>query len=420
MKNSTLRWLMLLGMIAILSNSGIQLYLLHQAFSEGQKKFSQTVHIALLEVVKKMYGHDIGNAPETGPVKKVSNDYYVVDVNDHIRADVLEYYLKTELRRFGIDADFEYGIYNCETDQMVYGNYISMDKKDIDETEKGNLAKYPDLVYYFGIRFPQQANYIVGSLKIWIILTSVSVIILLFFVFVIFTVLQQKRLSELQHDFVNNMTHEFKTPITSTKIALEYLRGSPIINADERFPRYMDMITSQMDHLNNHVERILEISRVDRRSFALQRKKINPVQLIEKVAGSFIDPKHILTFKLSDKTLQIFADEVHLTNVIISLIDNAIKYSKPGSTIEIGLSEQDRKAVFSVCDEGIGIDKKLIRKVFHKFYRVSTGDVHNVKGFGLGLYYVKRVCDRHGWRIHVDSTLNVGTKFSIEMPIING
>jgi two-component system phosphate regulon sensor histidine kinase PhoR len=220
-------------MIAILSNFGIQLHLLHMAFSEGQKKFSQTVHIALLEVVRKMYGRDIGNMPETGPVKKVSNDYYVVDVNDHIRADVLEYYLKSELRRFGIEADFEYGIYDCESDQMVYGNYISLDTKD-EDTQQGYLPKYPDLVYYFGIRFPQQANYVIGTLKIWIVLTSFSLLILLFFVFVIFTVLQQKRLSELQHDFVNNMTHEFKTPITSTKIALEYLQNNELSAADER------------------------------------------------------------------------------------------------------------------------------------------------------------------------------------------
>jgi two-component system, OmpR family, phosphate regulon sensor histidine kinase PhoR len=417
MKNSTLRWLILIGMLAILSNFGIQLHLLHMAFSEGQKKFSQTVHIALLEVVRKMYGHNVGNTAETGPVKKVSNDYYVVDVNDHIRADILEYYLKSELRRFGIDADFEYGIYDCETDRMVYGNYINLSNKK-DEIQQGYLAKYPDLVYYFGIRFPNQANYVIGTLKIWIILTSVSLLILLFFVFVIFTVLRQKRLSELQHDFVNNMTHEFKTPITSTKIALEYLRNSDIIKADERFPKYIEMMGAQMDHLNNHVERILEISRMEKRLDKLQTRKIDLVQLVERVADTFIEPQRNFIFLFSERPVVIVADEVHLTNVVISLIDNAIKYSKPETNIELSVSIHNAQIIFSIKDEGDGIDKKQFRRVFQQFYRVPTGDVHNVKGFGLGLYYVKHICDRHKWKIKLQSKSGEGTTFAIYIPAL--
>lgn len=404
-------------MLAILSNFGIQLHLLHMAFSEGQKKFSQTVHIALLDVVRKMYGHDVSNMTETGPVKKVSNDYYVVDVNDHIRADVLEYYLKSELRRFGIDADFEYGIYDCETDQMVYGNYISIDSTE-DETQQGYLPKYPDLVYYFGIRFPQQINYVIGTLKIWIILTSVSLLILLFFVFVIFTVLRQKRLSELQHDFVNNMTHEFKTPITSTKIALEYLRSSDIVKSDERFPKYMDMIAGQMDHLNNHVERILEISRTEKRSYTLQCKKVDLVQLTEKVSGTFIEPQRTLNFHFSERPIEILADEVHLANVIVCLIDNAIKYSKPDTNIDLSILVNNKEAVFTIRDEGKGIEKQHLRRVFQQFYRVPTGDVHNVKGFGLGLFYVKLICDRHKWKIDLQSKPGKGTTFSIRIPVL--
>jgi two-component system, OmpR family, phosphate regulon sensor histidine kinase PhoR len=404
-------------MIAILSNFGIQLYLLRMAFNEGQKKFSLTVHIALLDVVRKMYGRDVGNMPETSPVKKVSNDYYVVDVNDHIRADVLEFYLKSELRRVGIEADFEYGIYNCETDQMVYGNYISMKNTKEDDSERGYLPKYPDLVYYFGIRFPEQANYVIGTLRIWIVLTSVSLLILLFFVFVIFTVLRHKRLSELQHDFVNNMTHEFKTPITSTKIALEYLGNSEVLRTDERFPRYLDMMAAQMDHLNNHVERILEISRTEKRSFALERKKINLPKLIEKSAGTFIDPNRVFLFHFPDRPVEIMADEVHLTNVIISLVDNAIKYSKPECKIEISLELLARVCNFSIRDEGMGIEKRHLRHIFQKFYRVPSGDVHNVKGFGLGLYYVKRICDRHRWKIKIESTPGEGTTVSIYIPL---
>ena len=136
MKNKTLRWLMILGTAAIMANVGIQLHLLNMAFNEGQKKFSQTVHIALLQVMQKMYGFNPANLPESSPVKKVSNDYYVVDVNDNIDAHVLEYYLKSEFRSHGIAADFEYGIYDCETDQMVYGNYVQLSGSTKDADEK--------------------------------------------------------------------------------------------------------------------------------------------------------------------------------------------------------------------------------------------------------------------------------------------
>jgi two-component system phosphate regulon sensor histidine kinase PhoR len=404
-------------MLAILSNFGIQLHLLHMAFSEGQKKFSQTVHIALLEVVRKIYGHNTGNTSETGPVKKVSNDYYVVDVNDHIRADVLEYYLKSELRHFGIESDFEYAIYDCETDRMVYGNYINLSNKN-NESPTGYLAKYPDLVYYFGIRFPDQVNYVIGTLKIWIILTSVSLLILLFFVFVIFTVLRQKRFSELQRDFVNNMTHEFKSPITSTKIALEYLQNSEAVNSDARFPKYIEMMNKQMDHLNNHVERILEISRTERGLYNLKIQKIDLLQTIEKIAATLPEPHRRFNFSFAVHAVEIMADEVHLTNMILSLLDNAIKYSQPDSEIEFIVRVDKSYVEFSIRDEGIGIDKKHSKRIFQQFYRVPTGDVHNVKGFGLGLHHVKHICDLHKWKIRMNSISGKGTTFTIIIPSI--
>jgi len=415
MKTNTLRWFLLLGMVIILGNIGIQLYLLQLAFNEGQKKFSQTVHIALLDVVRTMYGHDVGSIPESSPVKKVSNDYYVVDVNDHIHPDVLEFYLKNEFRKVGINTDFEYGIYDCETDRMVYGNYVQFsDEVEQVETD-AYLPKYPELVYYFGIRFPDQANYVIGNQKIWIVLTSVSLIILLFFTYVIFVVFRQKRLSELQRDFVNNMTHEFKTPITACKIALDYIKNHDAIRGDERLDRYCDMILAQTDHLNNQIERILQISLSEKRAFAIHKEKIDLSQLIEKIIASFINSERNFIYNKPEQPVFTLADEVHTTSALYSLIDNAIKYSHPGTNIELSLRSAGSRVLLSVSDQGIGIGKKDLRKIFDKFYRISSGDVHNVKGFGLGLYYVKRVCVRHGWKIDVKSTPGAGSEFLITM-----
>lgn len=415
MKNSVIRWLIIPGLVAILGNFGLQLHLLRLAYNEQQVKFSQSVQIALLEVMRKMYNVDPGNIPETSPVKKVSNDYYVVDVNNNIDAEVLEHYLIHEFHRFGLHTDFEYAIYDCETDQMVYGDYISIGTGESDDFQRGYLPKYPDLIYYFGIRFPGQVNYVIGSLRIWIIITSVSILILIFFTYAIFIVLRQKRFSELQHDFINNMTHEFKTPLTSEKIAVEYLKNHDIIKADQRLVKYCSLIEEQNEHLNNQVEKILQISRSEKRTFSLDSRKIELVQLVDKITGSFINTGHNLNFSSQVSEANIMADELHLTNMIYSLTDNAIKYSPAGSNVYVDI-KQNNKIMISIKDEGTGIEKKHLRKIFKKFYRIPTGNVHNVKGFGLGLFYVKRVCDQHGWKISVDSTPGAGTEFRVEIP----
>lgn len=417
MKNITLRWFIFLGMLAIMSSIGIQLYLLRMAFNEGQKKFSQTVHVALLETLEKIYGQVSANTPETGPIKKISNDYYIVDVNDHIDAKVLEHYLKSTFLSHGIHADFEYGIYDCETDRMVYGNYVSLSGDSKSIGSKSYLPKYPDLVYYFGIRFPSQANYVIGTLKIWIILASVTLLILLFFVYAIFMVLRQKRFSELQHDFVNNMTHEFKTPLTANKIALDYMLQDDAISQDERLSKYCRMIANQTTHLNGQIERILQISLSEKRTFSLHKEDIDLAQLVEKVGNSFLNVRREFIMKTGDKPVIVQADEVHLTSMLYSLIDNAIKYSAEHTKIEIALHVDDHKAVLLISDQGWGIERQALKKIFHKFYRVPTGNIHDVKGFGLGLYYVKRVIERHKWKIKVASRPGEGTRFSIIIPL---
>jgi two-component system phosphate regulon sensor histidine kinase PhoR len=362
-----------------------------------------------------MYGHDVGSIPESSPVKKVSNDYFVVDVNDQVNPEVLEFYLKNEFRKVGINTDFEYGIYDCETDQMIYGNYVRFSDNSEPVISDTHLPKYPELVYYFGIRFPKQANYVLGNQKIWIVLTSVSLIILLFFTGIIFIVFRQKRLSELQRDFVNNMTHEFKTPITASKIALEYIKNHEAIRSDERLEKYCNLILSQTDHLNSQIERILQISFSEKRSFSIHKEMIDLSRLIEKITASFINSERDIKYTRPRKSLFIMADEVHTTSVLYGLIDNAIKYSRSNTIVNISLKSDRNKIFLTVSDKGIGIDKKDLKRIFDKFYRVSSGDVHNVKGFGLGLYYVKRVCLRHGWKIKVRSTPGVGSEFLITM-----
>lgn len=400
---------MLTGMVIIISNVVIQIYLLQMVFDENQKKFSQTIQVALFDVMRKMYGYREGSSPESGPVKKVSNDYYVVDVNNDINAEILEYYLKKELRNAGISADFEYGIYDCETDRMVYGNYVRHSDVAFSAEVDTLLPKYPGLVYYFGIRFPHQANYIFAGQKIWVVLTIVSLIILVFFIYVVFMLLRQKRFSELQRDFVNNMAHEFKTPLTASKIALDFIINSETVKGDEKLSKYCKIIAMQNNHLNRQVERILQLSVSEKKSTSVNMHGIDLATILDTLVTSFINTGRKIILQKPDKPVQILADEIHTINALGSIIDNALKYSNPDSSVRIFLHVSEGKAVLEISDEGIGISKSDLKKIFKKFYRVPSGDIHNVKGFGLGLYYVKQVACMHRWKIKIKSNMGVGT-----------
>jgi two-component system phosphate regulon sensor histidine kinase PhoR len=419
MKSFTIRILVVFGLTAIIGLFGMQTYLLYITFNQEENKFNQTVHIALLDVIKKIYNNDLSRMPEVNPVKRVSYDYYVVDLNDNIDCEILEFYLKKEFIRFNIKTDFEYAIYNCDTDEMVYGNYISFDNKDSELSAKGYFPKYDDLVYYFGIRFPKKNQYLTGAIKIWSAFTIVSIVALIFFTYAIFVVLRQKRYAELQRDFINNMAHEFKTPIASNKIAIEYLKSNELIKNDERLSKYSQMFETQNERLNQQVETILQISQSERRAYKLEKQPIILGDMIARIAEVYRFKEKNASFdcKLPEKPVVILGDDLHLTNVLYSLIDNALKYSPGKKTIGISLNEQNKSAIIAISDNGIGIEKKYFRKIFRKFYRIPTGNIHNVKGFGLGLYYVKKICDRHRWNVRIDSLPGNGTTVYLFMPI---
>ena len=222
LKTKKINFIIILGLIAIVGILVAQLVWTKQAFNLEEKKFSQKVHIALLEVVKKLYESTNNDLPSENPVEKISNDYYYVNIANDFDPIILEHYLKSEFKKAGVSTDYEYAMYNCQSDVMVYGNYISS-TEDFKSKPTFNFPKNKNLVYYFAIRFPNETGYLFSSLRFWFILSAALVIILLVYVYSIFTIIQQKKYSELQRDFINNMTHEFKTPLSSILIASNYL-----------------------------------------------------------------------------------------------------------------------------------------------------------------------------------------------------
>ncbi|AWI25935.1 sensor histidine kinase [Flavobacterium pallidum] len=420
MKINKLNIIILLGLVAIIGILVLQLLWTRQAYTIEEKKFSQKSHIALLEVSKKLYEGTNNELPSDNPVQKVSNDYYVVNINNDFDPKILEFYLKTEFAKVNITTDFEYAMYNCQSDEMVYGNYISFTNKNL-APQKVYFPKHKNLVYYFAVRFPNETAYLFSSLKFWFVLTIALIVILLIYVYSIFTILQQKKYSELQRDFINNMTHEFKTPLSSILIASNYLSKQPQIQSDEKLEKYTGIIIAQSNKLNAHIEKVLNIAKSDNSALILNKEHIGVIATIQNVVESIHlkYPETKVTIETRKDEHIIHADAFHFTNLVYNLIDNSVKYCEKTPEITVCISEEKDKLKIAFIDNGIGIYGKNISFIFDKFFRISNSRSNEVTGFGLGLYYVKKICVLHNWKIIPSGNDTGGLTMTILIPKAN-
>ena len=417
LKINKLNSIIILGIIAIVGILVAQLLWTKEAFTIEEKKFSQKTHIALLEVAKKLYQGTNHDLPTENPVKKISNDYYVVNIDNDFEPEILEFYLKSEFKKMNLTTDFEYAMYNCQSDEMVYGNYISLSDKS-----KGKQSiyfpKHKNLVYYFAIRFPNETTYLFSSLRFWFVLSMVLILILLIYVYSIFTLLQQKKYSDLQRDFINNMTHEFKTPLSSILIASNYLIKQDPIKKDKKLYTYAEIIINQSNKLNQHIEKILTIAKSDYSPLELNTENIAIVPIIENAIENIKlkYPEVPTTIKSDSSDYTIIADSFPFNNLVYNLLDNAAKYCNGKSEIVIRLSKENHMLKLEFIDNGIGIPNKNLSFIFDKFYRIPSEKSNEVNGFGLGLYYVKKICNLHHWKINATNNLEKGITLTILIP----
>ena len=419
MKINKLNSIIVLGLVAIVSILVAQLLWTKEAFTLEQKKLSQKTHIALLEVAKKLYQGTNHDLPSQNPVQKIANDYYIVNIDNDFEPDILEFYLKTEFKKLNITTDFEYAMYNCQSDEMIYGNYVSLSDKGKGK-QMVHFPKHKNLVYYFAIRFPNETSYLFSSMRFWFVLSIALILVLLIYVYSIFTLLQQKKYSELQRDFINNMTHEFKTPLSSILIASKYLIEQNPIKEDKKLYTYTytDIIINQSHKLNNHIEKILSIAKSDHAPLELKKETVLIVPIIEETIENIRlkYPEASIKIESNSVDYQIETDTFHLSNLIYNLLDNAVKYcnEKPEITIRITLENQTLKLAF--IDNGIGISSKNISFIFDKFYRAQNEKSNEVNGFGLGLYYVKEICNLHNWKIKAENNPKNGITITLSIP----
>jgi two-component system phosphate regulon sensor histidine kinase PhoR len=403
-----------LGLVAIIGILIAQLLWTKQAYNLEDRKFNQKVNIALMEVVDKM---SEGKSSFTeNPVQIIANDYYVVNINNEFHPAVLEHYLKTEFTRFQINTDYVYALYNCHSDQMIYGKYMSSHQEEPSE-KVIQFPKHKNLTYYFSIRFPDKTTYLISSLRFWYLLTFALIIILLVYVYSIYTIIQQKKFSELQRDFINNMTHEFKTPLSSILLASEALNKQEVVQENSKLKTYTSIIINQSYKLNNHIEKILNIAKNDASGLSLKPQKIILQPFIEEIAETIKQKNENISIQINiENDISILADEFHFTNIVYNLLDNSIKYCETKPEILISSVKDSKGLYLKFKDNGMGIPAKNINHIFDKFYRVPTNNSEEINGFGLGLFYVKKIVQQHNWKISVENNVDKGITINLFFP----
>lgn len=404
--------LIILGGIIILGTIFSQLYWLIRTWDLKDQEFDQTVQIALRQVAEDIAIYNKTELPKQNLIQRRSSSIYAVNINSTVDANILEDYLIQQFEAYSINTDFEYAVFDCFTDNLVYGNYCKLSDNNNVFIRSEDLPKFQDLDYYFVIQFPSRESYLINNMLTSVIFSTITALSVLFFLYTMWIILKQKKLSELQKDFINNMTHEFKTPISSIKIAADVLASNENIGNNSRLKRYTSIIKDQNKRLNDQVEKVLHIAKIENDSFKLNLESFNPGNVLEEIINNEVlklDSGTITYFPMEEK-ISIYADKLHFTNVISNILDNAIKYSSENDPeIQVKVMHNDKSIIMRIIDNGIGINKENLKRIHEKFFRVSTGNIHNVKGFGLGLFYVKNICKAHGWDIAVDSTEGKGT-----------
>jgi len=343
-------------------------------------------------------------------------------IEDRISKSQVETLLSKKLSERGLDMPFEYAVYE-EGKKPIYQSELFNEYEDC---KYFRTSLFPRGIFntttLISVYFPDERKHLVksmGMMRATTLLITLSIVLL--FTLALLIIFKQKRLSEMKNDFVNNMTHELKTPISTISLASQMLNDRTIPDEQKNIAQISRIIQTESKQLGFQVERVLQMAIFDQGQLKLKMEEIDLNDIIETVAQNFllqVDKRQgRLEFLPEAEEVVISGDSMHITNVISNLIENAMKYTHHTPVIRIATRNENSSIVISITDNGIGISKENQKRIFDKFYRVPTGNVHNVKGFGLGLSYVKLIVDHHHGSIRIKSEPNKGSQFDILLPL---
>ena len=343
-------------------------------------------------------------------------------IYDRVSIQEITLNLDNELSYRNIDTQFEFGIFS---DGLLTKVKTEKFKKKV-----GNTYAVPfftddngEADYDLYVTFPEKKNYILATIARTLMLSALFILIIIIaFGSAIYQLIKQKQISEIKTDFINNMTHEFKTPIATINLAVDSIKNPKILGNPEKVIRYANMIKEENKRMHKQVENVLRISKLEKNQLDLSKETLDLHDIIEEaiehVSLIIADKKGSAQMHLNAEKSEVLASEFHFTNVITNILDNAIKYSEEAPEIDVFTENEGNNILLKIKDRGIGMNKNVQRKVFNKFYREQTGNIHNVKGHGLGLSYVKNIVEKHQGNVSVESEKGIGTTFTVKIPTI--
>ncbi|PKP07953.1 MAG: hypothetical protein CVU09_17805 [Bacteroidetes bacterium HGW-Bacteroidetes-4] len=423
MKVRQIRHTIILGVLALVGIVIIQGYWLLTTWQMQQEKLDNDIWLALKNIASEMNMLHSCLPNDLNPVEQLSETCYLVDVSCEYNQKNIEHLIPANFNKQHIHIEYEVAIYNCNALNLEYLGRFSASGEKLAGSGNLDFCKPIDkheLVYYFIINISGKNVYLIKQMRLWFLLSFFVLIIVFFFTYTIFAFFKQKLLAELQKDFINNMTHEFKTPISSINIASDVLLSYPEASLPDRFNRYARLIKQENNRLNQQVENVLRAARIEKGKTLMELEPIDLHTVLSDVFTPqlFLSQNSQLTIKSDYQATRsiVLADKLHLTNLLLNLADNSIKYNR-SEWVEMTVKTKNlgKFIELRIKDNGIGIAPKYRKKIFSKFFRVPTGNLHDVKGFGLGLYYVKQVCDAHNWSITFESPDENGVEFIISM-----
>ncbi len=417
-------------MIIILASASLigivltQLFWVGKAFELKKEHFDNSVRISMKSVLNRLleYKNDSIFKEE---LEKIKCRKLKLDVTDIVPPELLDSLIKEELNIMFVENDYYYAIYNKSNSKFVAGKYESAEKELINsEIQYSLVSLYKPGDYYLSVYFPRKQYMILEQINIWVIMSVIFLIMLLInFAYVIYTLFRQKKLSEVKNDFISNLTHEFKTPIATSSLAAEMLLRPEIENKPKTIKKYANVILDENHRLQDQVEQLLQVAALEAGNLHYRAQNVDIHQLIKNVFKNFemriMEDNIQMEVKLEAKDHFIIGDKEHLQNVFSNLVDNAIKYTLVNPKINILTRNIHGGIMIRVEDNGIGIRKEHQKYIFKKLYRVPTGNIHEARGFGIGLYYVKAVVDHHHGRIALNSQPGAGSTFNIYLPFKN-
>jgi two-component system, OmpR family, phosphate regulon sensor histidine kinase PhoR len=390
------------------------------SMSHGQNSLTRTSR-KMQENLRERYLAQKGMLEDV--IKRILYEANNCPIEQRIDFSKLEHYLAVELNNNGLaNIPFHFRVtdkndrevYRCpDLHEEGHTNYKEALFPNDPGVQTGNLYLY----------FPTREDYIFDSLRIYLPSILFSIVLLVVFGFTILVIFRQKKLNDMKNDFVNNMTHELKTPISTISLAAQMLKDGDVGKTPSMLKHISGVIVDETKRLSFQVEKVLQVSLFERDRSNLTFKEVDVNDMLETVVATFrLKVENFdgtMTLDLQAKRAETTADEMHLTNVFFNLLDNAVKYrSERNLVLKVRSWNEKDNIMISIEDNGVGIKKEHLKKVFDRFYRVPTGNVHNVKGFGLGLAYVRKIVENHNGSIRAESEFNNGTKFIISLPLI--